>query len=72
MANKPTGDKLGRVKKDKEYIIKERLLVIFERLHAGFDKADIARMLNVDKSVITRTIQDNYVAYKKWIFMNSK
>jgi DNA-binding NarL/FixJ family response regulator len=72
MANKITVDNQGRVAKDKVYILEERILIIFERLHKGFDKADIARMLNVDKSVITRTIQNNYVAYKKWVFMNSK
>jgi DNA-binding NarL/FixJ family response regulator len=72
MANKITVDNQGRVAKDKVYILEERILIIFERLHKGFDKADIARMLNVDKSVITRTIQNNYVSYKKWVFMNSK
>lgn len=72
MANKKNVDNPGRPQKDKGYIMEERMVIIFERLHKGFDKADIARMLNVDKSVITRAIQDNVVAYRKWIFMNSK
>lgn len=58
--------------KDKQYILEERKIIIFERLNAGFTRSDIARMLNVDKSIITVILKNNIDEQKKWILMNCK
>lgn len=71
MANEKKGI-TSKPTKDKEYILKERKIIIFERLQAGFTRADIARMLSVDKSVITKIINENVKERRTWILLNCK
>lgn len=62
----------SKLKKEKQYIIRERNIIVFERFSKGFSKVDIARMIGVNKSVITNIMKNNFDDYQKWIFLNCK
>ena len=61
---------MARPKHDKLYVLNERKLIIFERLSKGFSQSDVARMLNVHKSVITTIMKQSMEEYKMWTLLN--
>lgn len=58
---------MARIEKSKQYILDERKLIIFERLAKGFSESDVARMVNVDQSIISRTFTENKKEYEEFV-----
>ena len=49
---------MARVPADKLYILEERAKIVFERLARGYSQADVARMLGVHESVVSRIVSE--------------
>lgn len=66
-ATEHTTQRMARVPTEKQYLLEERRAIVFERLAKGYSQADVARMLGVDKSVVSRIVAETDAGLARYL-----